>query len=106
MILIYVTCDSVKQARKIGKYLLKRRLCSCINIYPQMIPMLLWPPKSGLIDESKEVVLIIKTLPNKYKQIEEEVLKIQEFDTPCIFSIPVINITSKYFNWIKSEIKP
>lgn len=32
MILIYVTCASVGEAKKIGKHLLKKRLCACVNI--------------------------------------------------------------------------
>ena len=105
MILIYVTCESVKQAKQIARHLMKKRLCACVNIFPNMIPMFFWPPKSGKIDESKEVVMIIKSLELKYKLIEKEIIKIHTYDTPCIIAMPVKFVAKKYFNWLKGEIK-
>lgn len=105
MILVYITCDNVKQAKKIGKHLMNKKLCACVNIYPEMYPMFFWPPKSGHIDESKEVVLIVKTLESKYQQVESEVIKIHSYDTPCIFSIPVTHVSQKYYDWLKGEIE-
>ena len=57
LILIYITCESVEQAKKIGKHLLNKRLCTCVNIFPHMQPIFWWPPKEGKLEESKEVVL-------------------------------------------------
>ena len=105
MILIYVTCESIKQAKQIARHLMKKRLCACVNIFPNMIPMFFWPPKSGKIDESKEVVMIIKSLESKYKLIEKEIIKIHSYDTPCIIAIPVKFVGKKYFDWLKAEIK-
>ena len=105
MILIYVTCESIKQAKQIAKHLMKKRLCACVNIFPNMTPMFFWPPKSGKIDKSKEVVMIIKSLESKYKTIEKEIIKIHTYDTPYIIAMPVKFVTKKYFNWLKGEIK-
>jgi len=65
MLVCYITCESVEQAKKIGKHLMNKKLCACVNIFPEMQPMFFWPPKSGIIDESKEVVLIAKTVECK-----------------------------------------
>ena len=73
MILVYITCDTVDQAKEIGKHLMNKRLCACVNIFPDMQPMFFWPPKSGKIDESKEVVLIAKTIEGKYEDEEGNV---------------------------------
>ncbi|MFH0942732.1 MAG: divalent-cation tolerance protein CutA [Candidatus Beckwithbacteria bacterium] len=105
MLMIYTTWESVEQAKKAAKHLLDKRLCGCVNIYPEMIPMFFWPPKSGKIDESKEVVMIIKSLETKYKQIEKEIIKIHTYDVPCIIALLVKYVGKKYFNWLKGEIK-
>ncbi|MEK7164064.1 MAG: divalent cation tolerance protein CutA [Patescibacteria group bacterium] len=41
MILVYVTCKSVEQAKKFGRHLLKKRLCGCVNIFPNVNPHVL-----------------------------------------------------------------
>lgn len=105
LLLVYITCDSVEQAKSIGKHLLEKRLCGCVNIFPQMEPMFFWPPKSGKIDTSKEVVLIAKTIESKYAQLEAEVTRIHTYDTPCIIAIPVKHVNKKYYDWIVGEIE-
>lgn len=105
MLLVYVTCDSVEQAKSIGKQMMKKKLCACVNIFPDMQPMFFWPPKSGIIDESKEVVLILKTVDSKYKVLEEEIAKVHTYDTPCIFAIPVKYVAEKYYKWLVGEME-
>ncbi|OGK16435.1 hypothetical protein A2690_03750 [Candidatus Roizmanbacteria bacterium RIFCSPHIGHO2_01_FULL_39_12b] len=105
MLLIYVTCPSIDEAKKIGRNLMNKRLCACVNIFPDTLPMFFWPPKSGKIDESKEVVLFIKTIESKYQEIEDEIHKIHSDNTPCIFSIPVTHVTPRYLKWLKGEIE-
>ena len=80
----YTTWESVEQAKKAGKHLLEKRLCGCVNIYPEMQPMFWWPPRENKLDGSKEVVMIAKTLKRKYEELEKEIYKIHTYDTPCI----------------------
>lgn len=105
LLLCYITCESVDQAKEIGTHLLKKRLCACINIFPDMKPMFFWPPQSGKIDESSEVVLIAKTIESKYQALEKEVIKIHTFDTPCIIAIPTAHVSKKYYDWLVGEIE-
>jgi len=104
ILLIYVTCDSVKEAKRIGKHLMKKRLCACINIFPEMQPMFFWPPKTNKIDESKEVVMIAKTTEEKYKKLESEICKIHSYDVPCIIAIPTKHVSKKYYDWLIGEL--
>ncbi len=104
MLLVYITCESVDQAKEFGKHLLEKRLCTCVNIFPNMLPMFLWPPKSGQIDESSEVVLLAKTIESKYKTLEEEIHKIHTWDTPCVIAIPTVHVSKKYYDWIVGEL--
>jgi len=105
LLLVYTTWESAEQAKKAGKHLLQKRICTCVNIFPEMMPMFWWPPKEGKIDESKEVVMIIKTLKHKYEDLEKEIYKIHTFDTPCIIALPVYKVNKDYYDWIKGEIE-
>jgi len=105
MLLVYITCESVDQAKQIGKHLMNKKLCACTNIFPEMQPMFFWPPKSGKIDESKEVVLIAKTIESKYQALEDEVHRIHSYEVPCVFAIPVKCVAKKYYNWLVGEME-
>jgi len=104
MLLVYITCDSTDQAKSIAKHLMDKKLCACVNIFPDMQPMFFWPPKSGIIDESKEVVLIAKTIESKYQSLESEVASIHTYDVPCIFAIPVVHVAKSYYDWLVGEM--
>jgi periplasmic divalent cation tolerance protein len=105
MILVYITCDNPERAKAIGTHLLKKRLAACINIIPGMNSKYFWPPKTDKFEEANETILIVKTLEGKFSDVEREVKAIHPSDTPCIISIPVSNVSKKYYEWIKGEIK-
>lgn len=105
MILIYVTCNSKVEAEKIGKSLLKKRLCACINILPEIDAQYFWPPKVDKIAMGKETVLLVKTVEEKYEEVESEITKLHSDDTPCIFAVPISHVSQKYSRWLQGEIK-
>lgn len=104
LILIYITCGSVEEAREIGRHLLERRVCGCVNIFPEMQPMYWWPPKANIIEEQPEVVLIVKTLEKYFPKVETEVRKFHSSETPCLIAMPVIAVNDDYYQWIKGEL--
>jgi periplasmic divalent cation tolerance protein len=105
MVLIYITCKDQNEAEKIGKHLLDKRLCACINIIDGMKSIYFWPPKSGTFEEAQEVVLLVKTLGEKFDAIEKEVLSMHSYTTPCLIGIPTTNVAKTYYSWIKGEIE-
>jgi len=96
MILIYVTCKDNKEAKKISKYLLDKKLIVCANIFP-IESLYYW---KGKLTEDKEVVLILKALKNNYKKIKEEIKKIHSYDIPFIGKIN-IEVNKEYKKWSK-----
>ena len=104
MIVIYITCKSKTEALKIGRTLMQKRLATCFNIIPGMYPECFWPPKTGEIEKADECVLLVKTLESKFPDIETEIRKLHSDKTPCIFAIPVSQVSEKYYTWLESEL--
>ena len=98
-IFVYITNPTKQEARKIAKYLLKKKLIACANIFS--INSLYW--WKGKIADEGEFVLIAKTLEKNFKKVKEEVEKIHSYSIPCIIKIPV-SANEKYFKWLKSEV--
>jgi periplasmic divalent cation tolerance protein len=104
MILVYVDCSSVEEAKKIATSLLKEKLCACTNIIPGVQSLYLWPPKSGKIESANEVILLIKTVKKNYQKIEKQIKKLHSYSVPAIFSIPIETVEKKYRDWMKKEV--
>lgn len=101
MILIYVTCKDVEQAKKISQVLLEKRLIACANFFP-INSMYYW---KGSINNDSEFVLILKTVEKKFRKVEEEIKKVHSYESPCIISIKVTDANKEFLKWVKKEIK-
>jgi periplasmic divalent cation tolerance protein len=99
-VFIYITNPNKKEAIKIAKHLLKKRLIACVNIFP--INSLYWW-KNKIVD-AKEFTLIAKTSKVNFEKVKKEVEKIHPYDVPCIVKIPVSS-NKKYSDWLMGEIK-
>ena len=99
MILIYITFPNKKEAKKIGRILIEKRLAGCVNIFP--IGAIYWWQKK--VVKEKEVALIVKTFEKNFGKIEKLVKKMHSYKTPCILSIPVEKVSKNYLQWIKKE---
>lgn len=105
VIWVLVNCNSVKEAEKIGKAILKKRLISCFDIIPRHSAFYFWPPKSGKIEKSKGAILVLESFRNKYNSITKEVKKLHGDKLPFIGFIEIKGVSSDYANWIKGEVE-
>lgn len=105
MSLIYVICQDADEAKNIGLKLLKKRLCACVNIIDGINSLYFWPPKSDKIQEAEETILLIKTVKENFAQINKEILELHSYEIPCIFSVDVDEVDSKYFNWLSKQVE-
>lgn len=99
--MIYVTCSSMEEATEIGRTIVKTGLAACANILPQMKSIYNWNDK---IFEEDEVVLLLKTHQNKFKEINKAINELHSYDVPCIISIPIENGDAKYLDWIAKNL--
>jgi len=98
-VLVYVTNPTKKEAEKIARHLLGKRLIACANIFP--VESLYW--WKNKIKKSKEFVLIGKTTDGKYQKIVGEVEKIHSYSVLCVAKLPV-EFNKKYKKWLIGEI--
>ena len=100
MKLIYTTLNSSEEARKIGKDLLEKKLANCVNFSP--ITSIY--NYNDEITEEPEVVLMIKTIEGKYKDIETVVKSHISYDN-FIGELDVGQVNSNFEGWLCSLVK-
>lgn len=94
-ILIYITHKNLKEAKKIGSVLLKKKLIACVNYFP-IESAYRW---NGKIENSKEIVSLLKTKKENWEKVKNEVEKIHPYETPCIIKLKV-EANEKYAKWV------
>jgi NAD(P)H-hydrate epimerase len=95
--IVYITASDDNEATNIAKQLISLKLCACVNILPSIKSIYEW---EGKIENSNEVLLMIKTKTILINDITVLVNNIHSYDIPEIISVPIINGSTKYINWI------
>ena len=96
---VYVATKDKKEAQKVSRHLLEKKLIACANIFP--VDSLYW--WKGRIVEDREYALVAKT--NKsFRQVEKEIEKIHSYEVPGI-SCSAVKVNKSCKDWIEKELK-
>jgi periplasmic divalent cation tolerance protein len=101
MRIVYITAKDSQSAKKISKFLLKKKLIACANIFP-IESMYSW---QGKIEEVKEYVILCKTTDSGFEKVEKAVNEMHGYDVPAIYSWKADKVNKKYSDWINGEVK-
>lgn len=99
-IAIQTTTAEKKQARKIAKFLLKNRLCACVQIR-KITSFYKW---QGKICEDKEYLLQIKSRKKHFEAITAYIHKIHSYEIPQVLSFPIESTSKPYQKWLDKEM--
>jgi periplasmic divalent cation tolerance protein len=102
-IFIYITVPTEAEAQKIAEAVVADRLAACANIIPGMKSIYHW---EGKLEQGSEAVLIFKTRAELFQAVETRVKELHSYETPCIVSLPLTDVSADYMQWIISETKP
>ena len=98
---IKTNTNSKKNAIFISKKLISNNIVASINII-KIKSFYIWNDK---LKHKKEYCIIIKSLSDKYNDIERIIIKHHNYKIPGIYSIIISNTSSDYLEWIKKQIK-
>ncbi|MEF3698464.1 divalent-cation tolerance protein CutA [Desulfolutivibrio sp.] len=101
--MVYITCESLEQARMIGRTVVAERLAACVNILPGMVSMYWW---QGKIEEAAETVLVAKTRMTLADALTKRVAALHSYDVPCVVVLPILRGNPDFLRWIESETQP
>lgn len=96
---VYVTTPDEETGTRIARALLEKRLVACANLLPAR--SLFW--WNGRIEESQEVVVLLKTKRALVDQVVRVVEAMHPDEVPCVVSSPIEGGASKYLAWIDAE---
>ena len=97
--IVLSTCGNVKEARKIGRDLVKNRLAACVNI----VPVTSYYRWRGKLTMAHEYLLIIKTRSQVFRKLKQRILALHSYELPEIVSLRIDNGYKPYLAWIDRE---
>jgi len=103
-LLVYVTCANMVEAKRIGGVLLDKRLVACVNIMPApVLSLYVW---QGRREESQEVLLLAKTMEDRFEEARCCVRELHSYETPCITALPIVAGDSDFLDWVNTSTRP
>ena len=100
VVFVYTTHPSVVEAERIGRELVERRLCACVNILPGMVSLYRW---QGAVERGEEAVMIIKTRAALCEPVRAAVRQLHSYTTPAILVLPIESVDPGYREWLLAE---
>ncbi|XP_050837072.1 protein CutA [Serinus canaria] len=97
----FVTCLNEHIARDIARAIMDRRLAACVSILPKSSSLYFW---KGELEESTEILLLVKTRTSKIGELSNYVRSIHPFEIPEIISLPIDQGNPAYLQWMEENI--
>jgi periplasmic divalent cation tolerance protein len=101
MIIVLTTIPSDVEAGSLAEKLVREKLAACVQILPKMTSVYFW---EGEIRSEAEHLLLIKTLLEKYDELEAFIKANHSYDVPEIVAIPSERVSEEYLDWIKEYL--
>jgi len=95
---VLVTCGSLKEARKIAREVVSKRLAACVNVVRSPVDSFYtW---KGKLENAREYLLIIKTTSKQLSGLEREVKALHSYEVPEFIALPITEGSRKYLAWL------
>jgi periplasmic divalent cation tolerance protein len=101
MLVVFTTTPNIWEAESLAEKLVTEKLAACVQILPQMTSFYFWEDK---VQKEGEHLLLIKTVRERYDDLEKFILANHSYDVPEIVALDAERISSSYYAWMKEYL--
>ena len=101
MLIVLTTIPNAEEAAGLARKIVAARLAACVQILPPMTSIYFW---ENSIQQETEPLLLIKTLPEKFQELEGFIQKNHSYEVPEIVALPAEKVSGSYLKWIKDYL--
>ena len=94
--IIQTTTDSIEIAESISELLVNNNASPCVQIISNVKSVYRWKDK---LEQSSEILLLIKTIPEKIQECKDIILKHHNYDIPELIALDGDIIEDDYEAW-------
>lgn len=100
---VWVTCATLEEARKIARGVVEKHLAACVNIVTHAVESFYtW---EGKLEDGSEYLLMMKTSAERIAELQKEVLSLHSYDTPEFIVLPIIAGSERYLQWLAESVE-
>ncbi|MEP6787559.1 MAG: divalent-cation tolerance protein CutA [Acidobacteriota bacterium] len=101
MLIVLTTIADQAAGEALAVKIVEAKLAACVQIMPQMTSVYIWERR---LQKEGEHMLLIKTLPEKYGELEAFITANHSYDVPEIVAIDAANVSDPYLSWMKGVL--
>jgi periplasmic divalent cation tolerance protein len=102
VLVILTTTPNNEEAENLARKIVEARLAACVQVLPKMKSFYFW---ENAVRKESEHLLLIKTLPAKFSELEKFIQANHSYDTPEIVALPSSEVAESYLGWITDYLK-
>ena len=100
-IVVLTTVPNAVEAEMLARKIVEAELAACVQILPPMKSVYVW---ENAVQTESENLLLIKTLGDKFEQLEKFIREHHSYDVPEIIALPAEKISAGYLDWMKDAL--
>ncbi|MDP1672085.1 MAG: divalent-cation tolerance protein CutA [Burkholderiales bacterium] len=100
VLLVFATLPDAAAARGLARTLVEGRLAACVSMLAPCSSVYRW---QGMVEESSEVPVLIKTTAARYAELEAAIRAVHPYELPEIVAVPVQRGLPAYLEWVGAE---
>lgn len=101
-LLVLTTFPDIDTAQRLAEAIVEANLAACVNIMPAGQSTYIW---EGELCKETEHLAVIKTMDDRYQQLEHFIQEQHPYELPEIISTHISNGSEKYLDWIKTNTR-
>ena len=102
MLVVLTTSPNEGEAEGLADAIVRSKLAACVQVLPPMTSVYWWGDD---MQKEKEHLLLIKTLPEKYDELESFIQSNHSYDVPEIVALDSERVSEAYLAWMKSYLE-
>lgn len=101
MLIVFTTTADREEAERLAGQIVVKKLAACVQVMPPMVSFYHWDEG---VRSDPEHLLLIKTLEEKYTDLERFITENHSYDVPEIVAVPAENVSPKYLEWMEGYL--
>jgi len=101
-IVVFSTCSSAEEARKLAQALVEQRLAACVNVLGGITSHYRW---QGKLEAAEEFLLVIKSSEALFPLLRTALEQAHSYEVPEVLALPVLDGAPNYLRWMDDNLR-
>jgi periplasmic divalent cation tolerance protein len=102
-LVVLCTCPDEPTGERIARELVSSGLAACVNRLDRVRSTYRW---KGTLQDEPEVLLVIKTVRDRYEALEMRLKALHPYEVPEIIAVPILAGAERYLAWMAAQTRP